>query len=84
MNQPIPQERIKSGFNFRIKKYNIKFSEKDIVFIVRDTTGKIVWFENGNLTVGLKHILDGGNNGLGHANDLKKSFGILREKFLLS
>jgi hypothetical protein len=66
MNQPIPPKKeSRADLISELRKNNIKFSEKDIVFIVRDTTRKIVWLENGNLTVGLKHILDGGNNGLG-------------------
>lgn len=75
-----PKKETRADLISELRKNNIKFSEKDIVFIVRDTTRKIVWLENGNLTVGLKHILDGGNNGLGHANDFKKSFGVSREK----
>lgn len=75
-----PKKESRADLISELRKNNIKFSEKDIIFIVRDTTGKIVWLENGNLTVGLKHILDGGNNGLGYANDFKKSFGVSREK----
>ena len=31
-------------------------SEEDIIFIVRQQNGKIAWLENGNDSVGLKHI----------------------------
>ena len=33
-----------------------KYSEKDIIFIVRQQNGKIAWLEEGNESVGLKHI----------------------------
>ena len=33
-----------------------KYNEKDIIFIVRQKNGKIAWLEEGNDSVGLKHI----------------------------
>lgn len=70
----------KADLIVELRKNNIKFSEKNLVFIVRDTTGKIVWLEKGNLSVGLKHILDGANGGQGHAKDFYNLFGISRKK----
>lgn len=75
-----PKKESRADLISELRKNNIKFSEKDIVFIVRDTTGKIVWLENGNSSRGLKHILDGANGGNGHAKDFKNIFGITREK----
>lgn len=56
-----------------------KFTKEDIVFITRDQTGQVVWLEKGNKKAGLKHILDYGNNGNGHAGDFKKSLGVDRK-----
>ena len=75
-----PKKESRADLISELRKNNIKFSEKDIVFIVRDTTGKIVWLENGNSSRGLKHILDGANGGKGHAKDFNNIFGISREK----
>lgn len=75
-----PKKESRADLISELRKNDIKFSEKDIVFIVRDTTGKIVWLENGNSLRGLKHILDGANGGQGHAKDFKNAFGISREK----
>ena len=63
-----------------LKNSGIKFNEKDIVFIVKDKTGQIVWLENGNPYAGLIHILDGKNGKLGHAKDFKNAFNIERDE----
>lgn len=75
-----PKKESREDLISELRKNDIKFSEKDIVFIVRDPTGKIVWLENGNSSRGLKHILDGANGGNEHAKDFKNIFGITREK----
>lgn len=49
---------------------NVKFTKEDIVFIIRDPTGQIVWLEKGNSSVGLKHIL------ARHAKHFEKKYGI--------
>lgn len=36
----------------------IKYTKADIVFIVKDKKGRIVWLEKGNTKAGLQHILD--------------------------
>ena len=59
---------------------NVKFSEKDIVFITRDRTGQIVWLETGNPGAGLMHILDGNGKTAGHATDFEQAFGVSRSQ----
>ena len=63
-----------------LKRRNIKFNQKDIVFIVKDKTGQIVWLETGNKLAGLKHILYTGNKGKGHADDFLKLAGVTIEE----
>ena len=51
----------KAALISKLKSQNIKFSEKDVVFITRDKTGQIVWLEKGRLAKnpsGLAHIID--------------------------
>ena len=57
-----------------LKENNVKFSEQDIVFITKDSSGKIVWLENGNKGSGLEHILDR------HADDFKSKHNIEKDK----
>ncbi len=40
-----------------LKSSGVKISEKDVIFATKDRTGQIVWLENGNDSVGLKHII---------------------------
>lgn len=47
----------KAALISKLKSQNIKFSEKDVVFITRDKTGQIVWLEKGNAITGLQHIV---------------------------
>lgn len=42
-----------------LKARGTKFSEKDIVFITREKSGRIVWIEEGDESRGLHHILYG-------------------------
>lgn len=42
-----------------LKAKGIKFTEKDILFITRDKSGRIVWLEEGDKGRGLHHILYG-------------------------
>jgi len=40
-----------------LKDNNIKFSEKDMLFITKDATGQTIWLEQGNSSSGLTHII---------------------------
>ena len=54
-----------------IKELNnsdIKFTEKDILFITRDKTNQIVWLEKGNKFAGFEHIKSR------HGQDFVKAF----------
>ena len=42
-----------------LRRRGVKFYESDIVFIVRDPNGKIVWLEQGTESAGFQHILYG-------------------------
>lgn len=61
---------------------NVKFTEKDVLFVTKDKTNQTIWLETGNEKGGLKHILDG--NGTkespGHANQFMTVFNIGREQ----
>lgn len=52
---------------------NAKYNVKDMCFIVKDSTGQIMWLEKGNSKAGLKHIITR------HAADFKRKFGIDEE-----
>ena len=72
------EKEIDENLKKELRNSNIKFNEKDMVFITRDKTGQIVWLENGNSSAGLKHILDGKAGSPGHAKDFEKAFGVKR------
>lgn len=63
-----------------LRQDNIKFNEEDIVFIVRDQSGQIVWLENGNSSAGLIHIIEEKDERSGHAKDFEKAFGITKNE----
>lgn len=62
-----------------LKRDGIKFTQENIVFIVKDSTGQTVWLETGNAFAGLEHILNGNGESRGHAVDFERAFGISRE-----
>ena len=68
------ENEIDENLKKELRNNNIKFNEKDMVFITRDKTGQIIWLENGNSSAGLKHILDGKDGSPGHAKDFEKVF----------
>lgn len=72
------EKEIDENLKKELRNNNIKFNEKDMVFITRDKTGQIIWLENGNSSAGLKHILDGKAGSPGHAKDFEKAFGVKR------
>ena len=51
-----------------LKNNNIKFSEKDVLFITKDKTNQTVWLEKGNEGAGFEHIK------ARHGNDFVKAF----------
>lgn len=57
-------------------KSGVKINPKDVVFIVKDKSGQVVWLENGNTTKGLEHIKK-------HVNDFVSKHNI-QEKHLVS
>lgn len=63
-----------------LKQRNVKFTEDDIIFIEKDSSGKIIWLEKGNPDAGLEHILRGNGKKPGHASDFFKAFGISEDQ----
>ena len=57
-----------------LKRRNEKFTEEDIQFITRDTSGNIVWLESGNPKAGLTHIIER------HEKDFKDKCNISKEE----
>lgn len=53
-----------------LKKVGVKYNADEVIFVIHDKTGQMLWLEEGNDGAGLKHIL---NN---HAADFKKAFGV--------
>ena len=53
-----------------LEQLGVKYNRADVLFVVRDKTGQIVWLEKGNELAGLKHIV------LRHADDFKRAFDI--------
>ena len=51
-----------------LKDNNIKFSEKDVLFITKDKNNQTVWIEKGNESAGFEHIK------VRHGNDFVKAF----------
>lgn len=54
----------------------VKFCEKDVLFVTKDQSGQTIWLENGNENVGLKHILYGNKEKVGHKKDFEKAFNV--------
>lgn len=65
-----------------LKQRNEKFAEENIVFIDRDSSGKIIWLEKGNQNAGLEHILHGNpaKGTKGHEADFLKAFGVSKDQ----
>lgn len=72
---PIDEELVKE-----LKKSKSKFTRKNMLFIVRDDFGQIVWLETGSKKGGLYHILYGNGEKPGHEDDFKKAFGVTAEQ----
>jgi hypothetical protein len=41
----------------QLKTAGVKFTEKEVVQVIRSAAGKIVWLEKGNAKAGLEHIM---------------------------
>ena len=65
---PIHKRLIDESLIKELRKNNIKFSEKDILFITKDKTNQIVWLEKGNDGAGFEHIKSR------HGRDFAKAF----------
>lgn len=46
-----------------------KFTENELEFVTRDTSGQIVWLAQGHSMAGMKHIMK-------HADQFQKAFGV--------
>ena len=57
-----------------LKKAKVKFNEKDVIFVVRDKSGQLIWLEKGDLGVGLNHIF------AHHENDFLNKFGANKDE----
>ena len=53
-----------------LESSGVKFSREDIIFILKDENDNISWLENGNSSVGLKHIIER------HSRDFMKKHGV--------
>ena len=53
-----------------LEKSGVKFTKEDVVFVTKDVTGKTVWLEKGNISVGLEHIISR------HSEDFQSKHGI--------
>jgi hypothetical protein len=57
-----------------LENNGIKFNKKDIKFITKDKSGQTVWLETGNLSAGLKHIVER------HEKDFKNAYNISKSQ----
>lgn len=53
-----------------LESAHVKFSKKDLVFAVRDSSGRLYWLEQGNKFVGLQHIIER------HGKDFSNVYGV--------
>lgn len=57
-----------------LKKAKVKFNERDVIFVVKDKTGQLIWLEKGNLGAGLNHIF------AHHKKDFFNKFGVNKDE----
>lgn len=63
-----------------LEKAGVKFKKEDVLFVVQEKSGQLIWLEKGNSRAGLEHILNGdGKENEGHAKDFKNKFGVSKE-----
>lgn len=49
---------------------NVKYDKENLVFAVKDNSGRLYWLEQGNSNVGLQHIISR------HKNDFENVYGV--------
>ena len=61
-----------------LKKKGVKFTEEDLLFVTKDSSGEIVFLEKGNPGAGLEHIINGNGkeNNKGHKDDFINKFSV--------
>jgi len=52
-----------------LEETGVKFNRNDVLFVVKDKTGQMLWLENGNQSAGLEHIKK-------HTKDFEEKHGI--------
>ena len=57
-----------------LEALGVKFTKKDVLFVTKDTKGKIVWLEKGNSRAGLQHIIER------HEQDYKNVYKISKQE----
>lgn len=70
------RELTKNQMIEQLTKAGVKFNLSDVLFVIKDQTGQLVWLEKGNKYAGLEHILHGNERSTGHAADFKKALGL--------
>ncbi len=62
-----------------LNRCGAKYDKDFLVFVIRGSPNKPIGLEEGNAGSGLTHILDGGINDSGHAEDFMNKFRVSRE-----
>lgn len=62
-----------------LERAHVKFTRDAVRFVTIDRTGQLVWLEDGNESVGLKHILYGSKERRGHEDDFIKSHSVEKD-----
>ncbi|MBQ7256838.1 MAG: hypothetical protein IJS60_04015 [Abditibacteriota bacterium] len=62
-----------------LKKKGVKFTEEDLLFVTRDSSGEIVFLEKGNPGAGLEHIINGTEDSGNHKNKFKDKLNLEKE-----
>lgn len=72
--QELKNEYVLNEGIIELKKAKVKFNEKDVIFVVRDKSGQLIWLEKGDLGVGLNHIF------AHHEKDFFNKFGVNKDE----
>jgi hypothetical protein len=62
---------VKADLLEEMRAKKLKFTQEDVMFTTRDTSGQIVWLEKGNVISGYAHI-----EARGHVGQIAKQFGV--------
>lgn len=61
----------------KLEGSGVKYSKENVLFVIEDKSGQLIWLESGNESAGLQHILYGdGKSSRGHAEDFKNALGL--------